>query len=221
MERQTAGTEAPPDALVDTEEERAIAPRRRRRRRRVVLVCGFVVVLPGLLLFGSQLGRDPSLVASPLLGKKAPAFSLPRFDQPGRISSSDLSGRVAIINFWASWCVPCREETPVLEDFYRRHVGGVELVGILYNDTTQAALEFRRQLGGSWPLVDDPGGVAAINYGVFGVPETYVVDESGVIKAKLVGAVRRGTLDDVVARLHQVGSVYQKNGAYRTSPQSR
>ena len=184
----------------------------------MVLLGGFVVLVPALFLFGSQLGRDPSLVASPLLGQPAPAFSLPRFDQPGRISTSDFAGRVTVINFWASWCVPCREETPVLEDFYRRHPQGVELIGVLYNDTPQAALAFRRQLGGSWPLADDPGGRTAIDYGVFGVPETYVVDQRGVIMAKLVGAIRPGTLEDVLARLNPDTSIYEENDDYRTSP---
>jgi cytochrome c biogenesis protein CcmG/thiol:disulfide interchange protein DsbE len=184
----------------------------------VAVTGGLAVLVPGLFAFASRLGRDPSLVPSPLLGKPSPTFSLPRFDQPGRIATSDLTGRTTVINFWASWCVPCREETPVLEDFYRRHLGGVEVVGILYSDRVQAAMEFRRQVGGTWPLVDDPGGRTAIDYGVFGVPETFVVDQGGVIRAKLVGAVRRGTLDDVLARLSQGGAVYQENGDYRTSP---
>lgn len=94
----------------------------------------------------------------------------------------------------------------------------MELVGILYNDTRQAALDFRRQLGGSWPLVEDPGGRTTIDYGVFGVPETYVVDQGGVIRAKLLGAIRPGTLDDILARLNTDTSIYQKNDDYRTSP---
>lgn len=196
----------------------AIRPRHRRVRW-LVLVGGFTVVVPTLFLFGSQLGRDPTIVPSPLLGKPAPAFSLPRFDQPGRISTSDFSGRITVLNFWASWCVPCREETAVLEDFYRRRSPGIELIGILFNDTRQAALAFRRQLGGSWPLVDDPGGRTTIDYGVFGVPETFVIDQGGVVRAKLVGAIRPGALDDVLARLDLDASIYQKNDDYRTSPQ--
>ncbi len=196
-------------------------PRRRFRALRWGAVgVGITVLVPFLFLLGTRLGSDPRLVRSPLLGQPAPEFSLERFDQPGTISSADLAGRVYVVNFWASWCVPCREETPALESFYQRwRSQGVELVGILYNDTLGAAGEFRRQFGGSWPLVDDPSGRAAIDYGVFGVPETFVVDERGVIMAKLVGAVGPTTLDEVLAGI-QAGAdlLYSENDRYRRGP---
>jgi cytochrome c biogenesis protein CcmG/thiol:disulfide interchange protein DsbE len=136
------------------------------------------------------------------------------------VSTDRLAGRIYVLNFWASWCVPCREETPALESFYRRwHPEGVELVGVLYDDTIGAARSFRRELGGTWPLVDDPGGRVALDYGVRGVPETYVVDADGTIMAKLIGAVGPTTLDRV---LDQIGTgsapIASRNDRYRTEP---
>lgn len=197
-------------------------PRRRRARplRWLIVAAGAVLLVPLLFALGSRLGRDPHLVRSPLLGKPAPAFTLSRIDVPGRLSSADLAGRVYVLNFWASWCIPCQEETAVLEDFYRRWRGrGVEVVGMSYADTVGDARRFRRQFGGSWPLLDDPKGRTGIDYGVAGVPETYVVDDRGIIMAKLVGAVPPGSLDEILADLAAGGGpVYSQNDRYRRSP---
>jgi cytochrome c biogenesis protein CcmG/thiol:disulfide interchange protein DsbE len=194
-------------------------PARGRPRiiRWVVVVTSAAFLVPLLFVLGSRLGKDPRFVRSPLLGKPAPALDLPRIDTTGRISSGDLAGRVYVVNFWASWCVPCIEETPALESFYRRWgPRGVELVGILYNDTVDAARQFREQYGGSWPLVDDPGGRAGVDHGVFGVPETFVVDERGVVMAKLIGAVGPTTLDEVLTSLEAGGGpVTSSNDRYQ------
>lgn len=193
---------------------------RRRSPVRWVAISLLVVLVPFLVLLGTKIGRSGVIARSPLLGQPAPAFSLPRIDQRATLASSDLAGRLYVVNFWASWCVPCRAENRVLESFYRRwQPAGVELVGILYGDEADAALKFRRELGGSWPLVDDPGGRLAVEYGVRGVPETFVVDARGVVMAKLVGAVGEGTLDDVIDQIRTGGApVTAKNDRYRTRP---
>jgi cytochrome c biogenesis protein CcmG/thiol:disulfide interchange protein DsbE len=220
----SSGSVTESDTATAEQPAEAVRSRRRSRRarplRRVLVAAAVVVLVPFLFALGSRLGKDPRLVASPLLGKPAPRFVLPRIDTAGELSSSDLSGRVYVVNFWASWCVPCREETPVLEDFYQRwRPRGVELVGILNNDEVDAARQFRSEFGGTWPLVDDPDGRAAIDHGVFGVPETFVIDERGVVMAKLVGAVAPGTLDEILAALATGGEpVYSENDRYRRSP---
>ncbi len=215
--------DAASSATPEAEAPPAPSPRRARRRRPIrwlVITAGLVVFVPFVYALGSLIGRDPALVRSPLLGKPAPEFSLPRIDAPGTLSSADLAGRLYVVNFWASWCVPCREETPVLESFYQRwRPHGVEVVGILYADDRKSALEFRRELGGTWPLVDDPDGRIALEFGVRGVPETFVIDGRGVIMAKLVGAVGPGSLDGVLEQVAEGGKpIYAQNDRYRQAP---
>jgi len=123
------------------------------------------------------------------------------------------------VNFWASWCVPCREEAPELQAFASRWSGrGVNLVGVVYNDTADKAAEFRDQYGLTYPQVLDPGGRSAIDYGVFGVPETYVITSDGKVMAKLLGATDAATLDQVVASVESGRTVSRQNDRYRTAP---
>ena len=184
------------------------------------MATSLAVLVPVLFVLGTQMGHDPSLVRSPLLGKSAPSLDLARIGSLGRVSSSDQRGRVYVVNFWASWCVPCRQETPALRSFYDRwQPRGVELIGILYADTTANAVAFHNEFGGSWPIVDDPGQRVAIDYGVRGVPETFVIDERGVVMAKLVGAVGPTTLDGVIQQIQSGGQpVSTRNSRYRSSP---
>ena len=148
----------------------------------------------GWVLF-SGLGRDPSEIPSPLVGQPMPGFSLTTLD--GRtLSSADLNGAPVVVNFWASWCIPaCVEEHPVLMDLAARYGDQVLIVGILYDDTPQDALEFLVRYGdGGWPQLDDPSGTVGLAFGVLGPPETFFVDATGIVRAKHYGPLTEATM---------------------------
>jgi cytochrome c biogenesis protein CcmG/thiol:disulfide interchange protein DsbE len=127
------------------------------------------------------------LFRSPLIGKPAPAFSLPKMGEPGAvIARNDLLGKVWVLNVWASWCTPCREEHPLVVDFARR--SGAAVYGLNYKDQPSAAQGWLRQLGNPYvATLVDADGKAGIDWGVYGVPETFVIDKGGVIRYKHIG----------------------------------
>lgn len=171
-----------------------------RSRRRVIALILAPLALFALLL-ASGLGRDTGALPSELIGRPAPTFSLPRLDADGTIALDDLRGQVIVVNFWASWCLPCREEHDALEAAWGRYrERGVVVLGVSFEDSTESALAFRRELGGDWPLAGDPGSRTAIAYGVFGVPETFVIAPDGSIAAKTTGAVTYEWLTDEIER---------------------
>lgn len=147
------------------------------------------VVLALIVVLGYGLTRDPSALPSALDGKPAPAFDLPSLEQPTqRIDLSQLNGQVALINVWASWCVACRSETDVLGELSRRT--GVPVLGLNYKDTPDNARSWLKQFGNPYTLIAvDQSGATAIDYGVSGVPETFVIDQHGVIRDKVVGPI--------------------------------
>ena len=166
------------------------------------LLVPLLAVPLGLVLF-SGLGRDPSEIPSALIGKPTPAFSLTTLDGDP-ISSADLAGRPAVINFWGSYCIPaCVEEHPVLIGLNDRYGDQLRLVGILYNDTPADALDFLATYGdGGWPQADDPTGEVALAYGVLGPPETFFIDADGIVRAKHYGPL---TTDDLADYLPLIG----------------
>jgi cytochrome c biogenesis protein CcmG, thiol:disulfide interchange protein DsbE len=168
------------------------------RRWRVVVVTA-VSVLALVLLLASGIGNDPRDLPSELVARRAPSFSLPSLTGDETISSADLRGQVVVLNFWASWCVPCREEHGALDaawDRYRER--GVVVLGVNVEDARPDALEYVEEVGGSWPLVTDPGSRTSIAFGRFGVPETFVIAPDGTIVAKMVGAVTYEWLVDEI-----------------------
>jgi cytochrome c biogenesis protein CcmG/thiol:disulfide interchange protein DsbE len=176
------------------------------RGRTVAIVLAPVVLFA--LLLASGLGKDPRALPSKLIGQPAPEFSLPRIDERGTIGSRDLAGQVLVVNFWQARCIPCKVEHPALEAAWERYRDrGVVVLGVSFDDTPEAAMAFRDELGGDWPLADDPGSRAAIAYGVFGVPETFVIAPDGTIAAKTTGAVTYDWLTDEIERALRKGNV--------------
>lgn len=151
------------------------------------LVLGLAITVPLLYLFARGFSFDPKDVASPLIGKPAPAFALTGLDGE-RVSLEGLRGRPIVINFFASWCVPCRQEHAELVMASRRLADRAGFVGVIYEDEPEA---IRPWVGGraAYPTLIDPGGQMAIAYGVYGVPETFFIDASGVIRDKAKGPV--------------------------------
>ncbi len=163
------------------------------RLRRLLLVVAVVGALLALLAYGST--RDPRAIPSPLVGRPAPAFSLASLNS-GSLNLSDLRGRVVVVNFWASWCYPaCWNEAPRLEAAWRRYRDrGVVLVGVVYQDSEANAREFIRRQGKTYPNGVDPASCIAIDYGLYGVPETFFIDRAGRIRWKHAGEIDEETL---------------------------
>jgi cytochrome c biogenesis protein CcmG/thiol:disulfide interchange protein DsbE len=155
--------------------------------KRLLWTLGIFGALVILLAIGLTL--KPREVPSPLIGKPAPAFELPLLHQPDkRFSSKEPLGEVWLFNVWASWCVGCREEHALLTQFAKS--GLAPLFGLNYKDQREDALRWLKQYGDPYRAsLYDPEGRVGIDYGVYGVPETYVVDRKGVIRFKHIGAV--------------------------------
>jgi cytochrome c biogenesis protein CcmG/thiol:disulfide interchange protein DsbE len=187
----------------DRDDAREGAPRRRPRGRIVALT--LVPVFAFAVLLASGLGRDPRELPSELVGRRAPAFALPELGGRGDIAGP-LDGQVVVVNFWASWCLECHLEHDALAaawDRYRER--GVVFVGVVFEDTEGAALAYAAEQGGDWPLLMDPASRTAIAYGVFGVPETFVIAPDGTIAAKTVGPVTYAWLTDRIDRALRSG----------------
>ena len=153
--------------------------------RRLLVTLGIFGALVLMLAVGLTL--NPREVPSPLIGKPAPAFSLPLLQEPDKtFSSKDPLGKVWVFNVWASWCVACREEHPLLVQFAKS--SGVPLYGLNYKDKREEGLRWLARYGDPYRAsFYDPDGKVGVDYGVYGVPETYVVDKKGVIRFKQIG----------------------------------
>lgn len=152
-----------------------------------VLIGGLLLVLPLIALFAVSFGNDPHAVRSPLVGKEAPPFRLVTVDGDQTVDLAALRGKPAVVNFWATWCQPCKAEHGVLTRGASRFGDQVQFLGIVYDDEPAAINAFLDRYGRGYPALIDEGGKAAIAYGVAGVPETFFIDAEGKIVSKYAG----------------------------------
>ncbi len=145
------------------------------------------IALVVFLMIG--LHRDPHEVPSPLINKAAPAFQLPQLHEPTKtFSANSMRGKVWLLNFWGTWCIACREEHPLLVEFAKS--GVVPIYGVDYKDDPAAAKQWLNELGNPYTLTAfDVDGRVSIDYGVYGAPESYLIDKNGVIRFKQIGPI--------------------------------
>jgi len=166
---------------------------------RYLIPLGIFLVL--VVFLGIGLGLNPREVPSPLVGKPAPAFRLAELHGNGKVrGKEDMLGQVWLLNVWASWCVSCRDEHPVLVEFAKRNV--VPIYGLNYKDKPDDALAWLKQFGDPYTAsIVDRDGRVGIDYGVYGVPETFVIDKAGVIRYKQIGPITPAALQNKILPL--------------------
>lgn len=172
---------------------------RRLPLRHLVVAAVVPLIVLGVLV-AALLARGPG-TSPTAIGNEAPDFTLTDLDG-NAIHLADLRGRPVIVNFWASWCIPCIEEFPLLRDAAARHADdGLVVVGIVYQDRTQAAREFMARNAATWAAAADPDGRVAEAYGILAPPETFFIGRDGRIAARVLGQFTAATLDDKVASI--------------------
>lgn len=170
-------------------------------RLRYLIPAALLIAL--VVLLSAGLHRDPRAVPSPLIGKPAPAFSLAVLDAPAgsRYGTDDLKGRPVLVNFFASWCAACEVEQSFLMQLAAQ---GVEIVGVDYKDTDADARRWLTRHGNPYrTIVTDPHGAAGLDWGVYGAPETYVLDAAGTIVYKQIGPMDESVWRTRIAALMQ------------------
>jgi cytochrome c biogenesis protein CcmG, thiol:disulfide interchange protein DsbE len=175
------------------------------RGRRLAALGGLLagVALVGLVL-AAGLASDDDLVASPLTGRAAPQFDLPALDgtEDGQVSLADLHGQVVVMNFWASWCTECHTEQPALNETWERfRDSGVVVLGVDFEDAAEDARRFVATTGASYPMVVDRDSSTALDYGLRGVPETFLIDRDGRLVDRIVGPTTAADLADRITPL--------------------
>ena len=165
------------------------------------LVAALIAPIILAALLGVYLASRTAPASPTAIGSVAPDFSVADLDgNPVRLA--DLRGRPVIVNFWASWCGPCVEEFPLLRDAAARHSDdGLIVVGIVWEDRSEAARDFMARNGATWVAAMDPGGRVARDYGMLGLPETYFIGRDGIIRARQIGQISAASLDAKLAAI--------------------
>ncbi|MGH3032528.1 MAG: TlpA family protein disulfide reductase [Gaiellaceae bacterium] len=173
-------------------------------RPAVRALIGTVVAAGLIMTLAFGLTRDPRVLPGAVVGKPAPGFDL-RSDDGRRVRLRELRGRPALINFWASWCTECRKEHPYLMAAHDRWGSRVAFVGVVFKDDPENIEDFLVELGedprASYPNLVDPGSETAIDYGVYGVPETFFIDRRGAVVFKRVGRLTPELLEAQLRRI--------------------
>ncbi len=179
----------------------------RHPARWVALAVAAAVVVFGVVL-ALNVGADPQADAqhSPLIGQQAPRFDLPTL-AGGRIGTVDLAGKSVIVNFWNTWCLPCRQELPALLQFYAGHATDpdVVMIGIVRDDTTSRVRSYVREKGINWNIALDPGNQAALDFATRGQPETLAISPRGQIVASKYSVITAAELDSFLAHARAAG----------------
>ncbi|RRV17927.1 DsbE family thiol:disulfide interchange protein [Pseudomonas saudiphocaensis] len=170
--------------------------------KRLLMLLPLLVFLTVAVFLYRGLFLDPSELPSALIDKPVPEFSLPSLETPERmLSAADFKGEAALINVWATWCPTCRAEHEMLNQLAGQ---GVVVYGVNYKDDSEAARRWLNELGNPYRLnVEDPEGSLGINLGVYGAPETFLIDKNGVIRHKYVGAIDQRVWREQLAPLYQ------------------
>ena len=168
------------------------------RLRFILPLMAFLVMV---IFLGIGLKLDPHEVPSPLINKPAPAFTLPQLHEPQKtFSPADMKGKVWLLNVWASWCVSCRQEHVYLTEFARN--GSMNLMGLNYKDEPAAAMQWLERLGNPYKIsISDIDGMAGLDWGVYGVPETFIIDKKGIVRHKQTGPVDPTILQTIIMPL--------------------
>ncbi|MBB2495935.1 DsbE family thiol:disulfide interchange protein [Aquipseudomonas ullengensis] len=170
--------------------------------RRLILLLPLVLFLGVAVFLYRGLFLDPSELPSALIGKPFPEFSLPVVDQPGKtLSRADLLGKPALVNVWATWCISCRVEHPVLNQLAQV---GVNIYGVNYKDDNAAAQKWLQEFHNPYRLnISDAQGSLGLDLGVYGAPETFLIDAKGIIRHKFVGVIDQTVWREQLAPLYQ------------------